>query len=451
MFRSYDVIVLGSGPSAGQVATRCATGGMRVAVVESRSLGGTCALRGCNPKKVLVDAADLVDRVRRMGGTLHRSAEVQIDWPGLHAFQEEFTAPVTPAAWKKYRELKVEVLEGEAKFTGPQQIEVNGRRLDAQDVVVATGAEPAPLGFPGADLVTTSDDFLKLESLPKRILFIGGGYISFEFAHVAMRAGVDVTIVHHGKRPLKNFEPGLVDQLVEFTRKEGASVRLETDIRSVRRTDQSLMVELNSPDGPRLQEFDLLVHGAGRVPAVNGLHLEVADVEFNERGIQVHDWLQSRSNPHVWAGGDVADTGQPPLTPVADRQGEVIARNLLEGKRETPEYGFVPSVVFTVPPLASIGMTPAQAKSAGLSFDVNEGDASTWGTVRKAGGALAGYCVLIEKGSRRTLGAHLLGLMAAETINLFAIAMKFRLTAEDLKSVLFAYPTFTSEIGRMLK
>lgn len=425
-------------------------------MVEPHGVGGNCALRGCNPKKVLVHAAALQDAVQRNRSRLIDVEASRIPWSRLVDFAQEFVEPIPPRAMSKFTSKGIRVFEETARFVGPTRVTAGEHRLEAPAIVVATGAEPAPLAFPGAEKVTSSDDFLTLPELPPRVLFLGGGYISFEFAHVAARAGARVTIVHRSERPLKSFEPDLVDRLVADTRSIGISVELGTEPKSLRReSDGSLLLTAHrgrpgAPDQTVLYQADLVVHGAGRTPAVRELDLATAGVESTAEGITVTDALRSVSNPHVYAAGDCAATGQPKLTPVADEQGAAIARTLIDGRDSRPGYGPVPRVVFTVPPLAAIGLTEEEAASRGLSFDIRTDETTRWTTNRKVSAGVAGYKILIETGTNRVLGAHLLGPGADETINLFALAMRFDLAADDLQSVLYAYPTFSADIRKML-
>lgn len=446
-----DVVVLGTGPAAGQVATRCADGGMSVTIVEVDQVGGTCALRGCNPKKVLVHAAELLDAVERSQSHLIKATAPHIPWHDLIAFSQRFVEPVTKNALVKYASKGIRVLNGQARFVGTSTIAAGEHVLEARHIVVATGAIPTPLKFPGAEHVVTSDNFLQLRSLPPRVLFLGGGYISFEFAHVAARAGAKVTIAHRGERPLKGFEPTLVDRLVATSRDIGIAVELNAEACEVQRDRDGGYSIVALRDGhPIRLSADLVVHGAGRSPQLWDLDLEVAGVTRERDGITVTEALRSVSNRSVFAAGDCAATAQPKLTPVADEEGRAIALTLLERKDHRPSYGPVPQVVFTVPPLASIGLTESKARSSGSEFDVHMADTTDWTTNRKIDARAAGYKVLVEKRTERILGAHLLGPSADETINLFALAIKHDLRAKDLQSVLFAYPTFASDVRRMV-
>ncbi len=424
---------------------------MSVAIMEADEVGGTCALRGCNPKKVLVHAAELIDSVQRSQGHLIAADSVRVPWRELVSFEQQFVEPISKSATAKFTSKGICIVRGKARFTGPTTVECGEDSIEAKYVVVATGAVPAPLDFPGAEHVATSDDFLTMSELPSRVVFLGGGYISFKFAHIAVRAGAQVTILHRGARPLKEFESSLVDRLVEASRSAGIEVKLDTEVTEVRReTDGGLCVTARRGGQECSTGADLVVHGGGRVPDLDQLNLEAGGIEREKEGISVTDSLRSVSNRHVLAAGDCAASGQPKLTPVADVQGHAIAQALLEDRDVRPVYGPVPRVVFTVPPLASIGLTESQATSKGVEFEVHEADTTGWSTNRKVNAAVAGYKVLTEKRSDRILGAHLLGPSADETVNLFALAMRFGIKADELKSVLFAYPTFSAEIRRMV-
>jgi glutathione reductase (NADPH) len=304
---------------------------------------------------------------------------------------------------------------------------------------------PIPLTFPGADRLMTSEQFLDLDRLPPRIVFVGGGYISFEFAHVAARAGVEVTILHRGARPLEAFDPDLVDLLVKRTRELGIRVELGIEVRAFE-GDGGRLVVRGTRSGEEIRfDTDLAVHGAGRVPELDDLDLEAAGVKREKRGVVVNEFLQSVSNPAVYAGGDAAASG-PPLTPKADHDVGVLTTNLLEGNRRRPNYEGLASAVFTLPPLASAGLTEAAARTAGLAFRTNRHDTSGWFHTRRVGETVSGAKVLIEEGTDRILGAHLLGPHADEVINLFAMAIRLRIPAGQLKEVIYAYPTYGSDV-----
>ncbi len=448
---TFDLIVIGTGPAGSSVARKANKQGKRVAIVEAREFGGTCALRGCNPKKVYTNAATLVDQARTAQGKLARFDEIRIDWPELLAFKRTFTEPVIEKSEKSFQKYGISTFNGAASFDGPQQIVAGEHRLTAQRILVATGAKPARLKIPGEELVVTSDEFMELSTLPAKVVFVGGGYISMEFAHVAARFGSDVTILHRGEQVLESFYPDLVSQLVEWSEKQGVHILTGAKVVSVERAGEELLSVGFEQEQRHSVEASLVVHGGGRVPNLTGLELAAGNVDFDETGIQVDEFMRSSSNHAVFAAGDCAASGVPALTPAANEVARIVAKNLFASNPEQkPDYGAVPRVVFTVPPLAAIGMTEDQARDAGHRVDVHYEDTSEWNSVRKSGHACAGFKILIDQQTDQILGAHLLGPSADETINLFALAMRFGHTAREMKSTLFAFPTFAADVRQML-
>lgn len=454
---SVDLIVLGTGTAAQSVAYPCREAGWSVAVVDCRPYGGTCQLRGCDPKKVLVGVADALASSRRLEGKGIVAPDLRIAWPDLQRFKRTFTDPAPARNEAGFAEAGIRMYHGVARFTGPTSVRVAGEdpaELTARHVAIATGAEPRRLGIPGEELLTTSEQFLNLEELPRRIVFVGGGYISFEFAHVAARAGASVRIVHRGERPLEGFDPDLVGQLVEVSREVGIGVSLRTAVAGVERRDGAggpLLVRTRSGSEEGEIAADLVVHGAGRVPEIGDLAPEVAGVAFDpRRGIRVNEYLQSVSNPAVYAAGDAADSSPLRLTPVAGLEGGVVAQNLLHGNTRTPDFTGTPTVVYTSPPLTRVGLLEREARERGLRFRVHHEDTSGWYSSRRVGLTHTGFKVLVEEGTGRILGAHLLGHHADEVVNLFGLAMRAGLPARALKDMPYAYPTNSSDVSYMV-
>jgi glutathione reductase (NADPH) len=450
MTKRFDLIVIGTGAAASTVAYKCRSAGWDVAIIDSRPFGGTCALRGCDPKKVLVGAADLIDWNNRMARKGVSSKGTQMDWSALMRFKRTFTEPVPENRENGFAKAGIITFHGRARFVEPTTIRVGDETLTGRHVLIATGAQPAKLGIPGEEHLTTSDQFLELEKLPERIMFVGGGYISFEFAHVAARASAQVQILHSGARPLKGFDPDLVDRLVQATRDLGVEVRLKTVVEAIEKESDHFNVHASAEGTEQPFKANMVVHGAGRVPEIDDLDLERAGVRSDTRGVLVNEYLQSLSNPAVYAAGDAAASGGLPLTPVASLEGHVVASNLLKGNHRQPDYAGVPTVVFTVPPLASVGLQEETARERGLNFRVNHQETSGWYSSRRVGMRYSGFKVLIEEESDRILGAHLLGLHAEEVINLFALAIRSGLRAADLKRMPYAYPSSSSDVSYMV-
>lgn len=448
MERRYDLVVVGTGVTSG-VASRCREAGWTVAVVDSRPFGGTCALRGCVPKKILVSAAEAVHAGRDMNGIGVPAGALTIEWPDLMKFKRSLVDPTPARTEQTWAKIGIDQFHGRARFVGPTTLAVGDDRLVGRHVLIAAGAVPVPLRFPGAERLTTSDQFLNLDHLPRRVVFVGGGYVSFEFAHIAARAGARVTIVHRGDRPLEGFDPDLVDLLVKRTRALGIGVEVGAEVSGISADGGGLVVRATQRGTERRFEADLAVHGAGRAPEIDDLDLAVAGVKREKGGITVNQFLQSVSNPAVYAGGDAAASG-PPLTPKASHDVEVLVTNLLEGNRRTPNYDGIASAVFTLPPLASTGLTEDAARARHLKFRTNRQDTSGWFNTRRVGETTSGFKVLIAEDTGKILGAHLLGPHADEVINVFAVAIRLGIPAADLKDVLFAYPTNGSDVRFML-
>jgi glutathione reductase (NADPH) len=365
-------------------------------------------------------------------------------------FKRSFTEPVPKNREEGFAKAGIVAFHGRARFVGPSSVQVNDDVLEGRYVVIAAGQKPAGLRIPATEHLTTSDQFLELDELPKRILFIGGGYIAFEFAHVAVHAGAQVTIVHRGSRPLPRFDPDLVDQVVKSTRELGVDVELGTEVVGVERGSGQLIIRASASGQQRTFEADMVVHAAGRVPEIDDMNLNAAGVEWDSRGVKVNEFLQSVSNPAVYAAGDAAASGGPPLTPVASYEGIIVAANLLKGNSQKPNYLGIPTVVFTIPPLASVGLGEREAREQALRFGVKKEMTSGWYSSRRVGEKYSGFKVLVEEGTDRILGAHLLGSQAEEVINLFGVAMRSGMRAADLKHMLLAYPTHGSDLPYML-
>jgi glutathione reductase (NADPH) len=448
MARKYDLVVLGAGTAALTAASRVKAAGWSVAVVDFRPFGGTCALRGCDPKKMLLSGSTAVDHMHRMQGK-GVSGDARISWSELMAFKRTFTDPVSERQERNYQGLGVDTLHGQAKFTGPQSLQVAGEALETRFVLLATGAEPVKLGIPGEEHLVTSEAFLSLEKLPSRIVFVGGGYIAAEFSCLAALAGSKVTVLQHGSRMLKAFDADLVGWLMEKFEQLGIDVQVGTAATAVQKTAGGYRVTTRAGGAEQTVDADLVVHAAGRAPDFAPLNLAAAGVQVENGRIKLNEFLQSISNPAVYAGGDAAQNG-PPLTPVSSHDGHIVAANLLRGNTRPPDYSGVPSVAFTAPPIASVGITEEQARAQGLKFRTKSQRASSWFTARQAAEPVYGFKVMVDEASDLVLGAHLVGPHVDEVINIFALAIRHGLTAASLKQTMFAYPTGASDIGYML-
>lgn len=446
MAQQYDVIVLGTGNAGYQVAMKTKKAGWHVAVINDGLFGGTCAVRGCIPKKVLAGTAEIADINRRLGEIGIVTNKPEMSWQELIRFKRTFTEPVPPETEKALSDADIDVFTGAPRFTGNLQLEVNGEQLEAKKIHIAVGAKPAKLPIEGSEHLINSDDFLELDELPKRVVFVGGGYVSFEFAHVAARFGADVTILHSDDHPLPMFDWDIIQTLIVASKEVGIKVEFNAAVQKVEKVGDTF--EVTAQDG-RIFEADLVVHGAGRPPAIDELNLEATGVEYDKRrGVLVDEHLRSTSNPDVYAAGDAAASG-PPLSPVAGVQGGIVADNLLGKERKQPSYLSTPSVIFSTPVAAKVGYMESEAKDKGIEFDAVNTDLSGWFDSKRLGQKYAKSKVLVEKGTGKIVGAHLIGNHAEDLINIFSLAVEHGLTAEQLKVPIFAFPTASDDMRYM--
>ena len=446
--KMYDLVVIGSGTAAQVASVRVRKAGRTVAVVDHRPFGGTCALRGCDPKKMLISAAEAIDAAHRMQGR-GVVGELRISWPELIAFKRTFTDPVPQKHESRYASQGIDAFHGLARFVGPDTVSVAGQELKAHHILIATGARPVPLRFPGTEHVITSDRFLDLESLPQRIALIGGGYIAAEFSQIAARAGAQVTVFQRADHMLPHFDPELVGWLMVKFAELRIDVRTQSTVERIDLTANGFLLHADGARGKQAVAADLVVHAAGREPHLDELDLTAGHVAVSKGRLELSEYLHSVSNPLVYAAGDAASAG-PPLTPASGHDGRVVAANILEGNVHKPDYRGVPSVAFTIPPIASVGLTEGQARAKGLKFKVRSDNTPNWYTARRLAERVYGYKTLIEEGTGQILGAHLVGPHADEVINLFGLAIRHNLTARDLQTTMFAYPTGASDIGSMV-
>lgn len=445
----YDLIVIGAGTGGNGVAGKVAAAGWKVASIDALPYGGTCALRGCDPKKMLIAVTEGVEAARNMKGKGLESSP-SVVWEDMIAFKRSFTDAMPPSIEASLEKAGIAILRGEARFTGKDTIELNGKTLRARHFHVATGARPMTLNIPGEEFLTTSTEFLELPDRPDRFVFVGGGFIAMEFAHIAKRAGAsEVTVLEMMERPLGNFDPDLVDMLVEATAELGVDLRTRARVLEIEKQGREFAVSFETPSGVQVVTCDLVVHATGRVPNIDQLNLSAAGIEAGPRGIRV-DASMRTTNPIIFAAGDCADSG-PNLTPVSALEARVAAKNILAGRDERAvSYPPIPSVVFTLPMVASVGLSEVDARDKGLEFDVHLEKTPDWYSSIRVGAKWSGFKVLVERESGLILGAHLIGPGVEEQINLFAMAMGAGLTSNQIKAVIFAYPGYASDIGSMV-
>ncbi len=439
--KNFDVIVIGSGVAGASIAFGCNSKNMKVAIIDYGPLGGTCPNRGCDPKKILWGAAEIVGISSNLD---FYDNNLKLNWPELIRFKKTFTDPVPKEREKSFKDAGITIFKGRASFTGKNKVKVGSTELEGKYIVIATGAKPRPLNMPGDNLVTTSDEFMETENLPDEIIFIGGGYISFEFAHIAARAGSKVKILHINDRPLANFDADIVGKLLDATKNAGIEFIPNNPAKAFIKEGDKIIVNTEN------EKFtcNMAVHGAGRIPEIESLDLDKASIEY-DKGIKVNEFMQSISNRSVYAAGDCV-LAHPPLTPVATVEAKAVMQNILNGNNIRLDYLIVPSVVFTIPPLASVGLTEKEAKDKNINYKVNFLDVSKWYNSRRLGFDNTAFKIIEEKKSGNIIGAHLFYPQSEDIINLFSLAMQNSIPLEKIKNTIFTYPSNTSDIRYMV-
>lgn len=439
--RDYDLFVIGAG-SGGVRAARVAAGhGAKVAIAEEYRIGGTCVIRGCVPKKLLVYGAhfaeDLED-AQRFGWHVE---DAKFDWPTL---RDNVLSEVTRLSGLYTQTLdnhKVKIFTERAVVTGPHSVRVGKQDITANVILIATGARPHVPDAPGCEHGITSNEAFHLEQLPKRILIAGGGYIANEFAGIFNKLGVQVTIVNRSEAILRGYDAQIRDRLLQISMTKGIHFLFNSPIeRVVKESNGALTVHM--PGGP--VECDALMFATGRVPNTEGLGLESAGVELDAGGaVRVDD--ESRSScPSIYAVGDVTNRVQ--LTPVAIREGQAFADTVFGNKPTKVDYNCIPSAVFSHPPLAGVGMTEGQARNSLGAIKVYTADFRPMKNVLAGRTERALYKVIVDAASERIVGAHMIGPDAPEILQVLAVAVKAGLRKSQLDDVIAIHPTMAEEL-----
>lgn len=449
MTTKYDVVVLGTGNAGMAAAGVAREAGKTVAMVESRDVGGTCPLRGCVPKKVLVAAAQVLHQIELAPAHHIEVGKPRLDWAKLIEREQGFVDGVPEAFADSLRSRGIELVTGRARFTGRNTIDVEGTILEAGKIVIATGSTPRPLAIPGAEHLITSDDILTDPVQPDRLIFIGGGVIALEFAHVLARAGTRVTILEAMDRLLPRMDADAVAQIARESERIGIELLTGVTVHEIAANGNQLEVRFQHDGENKSLVADRVVNGAGRIPDIAALDLDAGGVEVDGTRIKTDDHLRSTSNPDVYVAGD-ALWSSAQLSPVATYEGRLVGENIVNGDSRTPEYGHMPAGVYTVPALASVGLTEAEATDKGLSFAVKTNHMTGWRSARTHAETAAWSKVLVEDETDRILGAHIVGHGAEEVIHLLSFAMQHGIAAAQLKDAVYGYPTFTSDLKFMV-
>ena len=439
----YDLFVIGAG-SGGVRAARVSAGyGARVAIAEEYRIGGTCVIRGCVPKKLLVYGAhfaeDLSD-ARRFGWQV---GETRFDWPTLRDNVLEEVARIEGVYGETLGNQHVEVFKERAVVTGPNTVTLaSGRSVSARIILIATGGWPIRPEFPGSEHGITSNEVFHLETLPKRVVIAGGGYIANEFAGIFHGFGSHVTIVNRGDTILRGYDEQIRDRLLQISMIKGIEFRFNAPFESIEKNeDGTLHVTMKGCDAI---DADVVLFATGRAPNIAGLGLEAAGVVLTDKGAVKVDEDNRTNVPSIYAVGDVTDRVQ--LTPVAIREGQAFASTVFGDTPSRVDYTSIPSAVFSHPPLAGVGLTESQAKNTYGTVRVYTSDFRAMKNVLAGRNERALYKMIVDAASDVVVGLHMIGPDAPEILQAAAVAVKARLTKADFDATVALHPSMAEEL-----
>jgi glutathione reductase (NADPH) len=441
-----DLFVIGAGSGGTRASRIAAAYGAKVAVAEEYRVGGTCVIRGCVPKKMLVYGAhfaeDLAD-ARRFGWEV---PECEFNWKTLRDNVQHEVSRISGIYEETLGNNKVEILRERATVTGPHEVTLaSGRKVTAKYILIATGATPAIPDIPGAELGITSNEAFHLEEMPKRVVIVGAGYIANEFAGIFHEFGAHVTVVNRSDVILRGYDEQIRDRLLQISTSKGIDFKFHAAIEKVERNEEGVLcLHLHGQDPICC---DMLMWATGRIPLTEGLGLENAGVALTEKGAIQVDEDNRTSCESIYAVGDVTDRVQ--LTPVAIREAHAFADTIFGNKPRRMDYSFIPSAVFSHPPMAGVGLTEGQAKLKYGPVKVFTSDFRPMKNVLAGRDERSLYKMIVHPDTDVVLGIHMIGPEAAEILQAAAVAVRAGLTKQAFDDTVALHPTMAEELVLM--
>jgi len=447
----YDLFVIGGGSGGVRASRMAALGGARVALAEESRMGGTCVIRGCIPKKIFVYASHFADDFADSVGFGWTVGEPKFDWPTLIANKDKEIARLEAVYTRNVKAAGVEIFADRAVFEDPHTLRLlnDNRTVTADKILIATGNRPTrELGtshmIPGGNLCITSNEAFHLETLPKRILVAGGGYIALEFAHIFHGLGSNVSLIYRGEKVLRGFDDDIRDSVHDSMERRGMHVALDCEFTKIEKRGDTLHAETNKGD---VIEADQIMLAIGRAPNTEMLHVEKAGVELGKRGEVTVDRFSRTSAEHIYAIGDVTDRVQ--LTPVAIHEAMCFAKTAFEGVPTAPHHQNIATAVFTTPEIGVVGMSEMKALGMGHTIDVYK---STFRPLRHT---MTGkdekmmVKLVVDQKTDKVLGCHIFGQSAAEIIQIVGLAVRIGATKAQFDETVAVHPTAAEELVTM--
>ncbi len=440
----YDLFVIGAGPGGLAAAKKAASYGVRVAIAEQEDLGGTCVNRGCVPKKLIVNAADVALQNQMAYSYGWSDSQTTFDWTKFINSVHQHIESIHHSSSEQLQKAGVELIAHHATFTDAHTIEIDGRKVTADKILIAVGAYPIQPKIPGIEFAITSREMFHLPYLPKRLAIVGGGYIGVEFSSIMNAFGCEVTVIDHDQMILSGFDDDIRSGVEEGLSKRGIRLITNSTAQEIKYSEENLLLTI-AGNSQNIITADTILIATGRAPNTKNLSLEKAGVEFGEKGAIKVDEYNRTTQENIFAVGDCTNRLQ--LTPVARAEGGAFADTVFGKKPQKLNYDCVPSAVFARPEAASVGMTEAKAREKfGESIKCYREQFQPLLSQLTEDGEQATIKIVVEGESERILGAHMVGEHAADIIQVLTVAIGKGITKQDLDETIGIHPTTAEEL-----
>jgi len=439
----FDLFVIGAGSGGVRAGRIAASHGAKVAIAEEHRVGGTCVIRGCVPKKMLVYGSMFAEELGHADNYGWTIGEKSFDWETLRKFVMDDVDRLEGLYGKTLASHDVKLFAERATITGPNCVKLaSGEEVTAKYILVATGGWPAKPEFPGVEHCITSNEVFHLPEQPKCLVVQGGGYIAMEFAAIFNALGSDVNVINRSDKLLRSYDVQIVERMLHIAMERGIDFHLNSSIEKVEKTDDGCFLVSTGSENPI--RADQVLIATGRVPNTRGLGLENAGIELDEKGAIPVDEYNQTSCDSIYAVGDVTNRVQ--LTPVAIREGHAFADSVFGGNPRTIDYDHIPSAVFSQPPLAGVGMTEAEAKAAYGSVKVYSSDFRPMKNIFSPHPERGLYKMVVDEVTEKILGIHMIGPESPEIMQVAAVALKAGLTKQAFDDTVALHPSMAEEL-----
>ena len=439
----YDLFVIGAGSGGVRAARISASHGAKVAIAEEHRVGGTCVIRGCVPKKMLVYGsmfAEELSHAEKYGWTI---GEKSFDWETLRSFVMDDVDRLEGLYGKTLESHEVELYAERATIEGPNKVKLaSGKEVTAKHILIATGGWPAKPDFPGNELCITSNEVFHLREQPKCLVVQGGGYIAMEFAAIFNALGSEVHVINRSEKLLRSYDAQIVERMLHIAMERGIDFHLNCTIEKVEKTEDGCLLVYHGSEDPT--RADQVLIATGRRPKTEGLGLENANIELDEKGAIKVDEYNQTSCESIYAVGDVTDRVQ--LTPVAIREGHAFADSVFGGNPRTINYDHIPSAVFSQPPLAGVGLTESEARSTYGNIKVYSSDFRPMKNIFSPHAERGLYKMIVDEVTEKILGIHMIGPESPEILQVAAVALKAGLTKQAFDDTVALHPSMAEEL-----